>query len=65
MVCKILNVDNVFVLCVCGADPDRLCFYYSVWDGEVLCDVCGVSVPYSVMYKCDYPPTFALSPVSS
>ena len=43
------------VLCVSGADPDGLCFYCGVSVGEVLCDVCGVGVPNSVMYKCDKP----------
>ena len=48
-----VDVDNVYVLCVSGADPDRLYFYCGVWVDEVLCGVCDVSVPNSVMYKCD------------
>ena len=43
----------MYVLCVSGADPDGLCFYCGVFDNEVLCNVCSVSVPNSVMYKCD------------
>ena len=61
----VVDVDNVYVLCVSGADPDGLCFYYVVWLNEGLCDVCGVSVPICVMYKSDLPPGFTLSPVSS
>ena len=34
-------------------DPDGLFFCCGVWVDEVLCDVCGVGVPNSVMYKCD------------
>ena len=48
-----MYVDNVYVSCVSGADPDGLCFYCGVWVDVVLCDVCGVGVPNSVMYKCD------------
>ena len=32
---------------------DGLCFYCGVWVDEVLCDVWRVSVPNSVMNKCD------------
>ena len=51
-----VDVYNVYVLCASGADPDGLCFYCGVWVDEVCCNICGVSVPNSVMYKCDQPP---------
>ena len=56
-----VDIDNVYVLCVSRADPDGLYFYCGVWLDEFFCDVCGVGV----MYKCDEPPAFTLSPVSS
>ena len=40
---------------MCSADHDGLCFYCGVAVDEVLCDVCGVSVPNGEMFKCDWP----------
>ena len=48
-----VDIDNVYELCVTGANPDGLCFYCGVWVDEILCDICSVSVPNSVMYICD------------
>ena len=43
----------MFMYCVCLVLILMDCFYCGVWVDEVLCDVCSVSIPNSVMYKCD------------